>query len=206
MLERSLPTELEATLQGGARVLFRPIRPEDKGRLAEGMRKLSPQSRYRRFFRSVDHLTASELRYLTEVDFVDHFAWIAVLADEVGQPAVGVGRWIRDQERPELAEVAVTVGDAYQNKGLGRTILYLLARSAIEGGVRAFRAYALGSNDAMLAILRDSGATAGKWESGVLEVTVPLPEDGADLERTPAPLLLRSYRPARSARLMSAAP
>lgn len=183
---------VESTLDDGTRLLFRPIRPEDKDRLRIGMSRLSPQSRYRRFFRHIDHLSQRQLVYLTEVDFEDHFAWLVTLPDEPGEPGVAVGRWVRLKEDPEVAEAAITVVDELHGKGIGKTLLWLLARTAIQHGVRSFRAWALGENEPMLAVLRDVGAEFGRWEAGVMEVTVPLPERIEDLEQTPAPLVLRA--------------
>ena len=85
---------VEATLEDGTRLLFRPIRPEDKERLSEGMSRLSPEARYRRFFRHIDYLSRKQLKYLTEVDFENHFAWLVTLPDRPGEPAVAVGRWV----------------------------------------------------------------------------------------------------------------
>lgn len=181
----------ESKLGDGSRVLFRPITPEDKQRLAVGLKRLSDESRYRRFFTYIDHFTENQLRYLTEVDFEDHYAWIAVLTDLDGEPGVGVGRWIRTED-PGLAEAAVTVIDQYQGRGVGKTMLWLLARSAIEKGIKAFRVWTLGENRPMLDMLERLGAIPGGWESGILELRVPLPADLEDLEATPAPLILRA--------------
>jgi adenylate cyclase len=173
-------------------LLFRPIRPDDKERLAEGMSRLSPESRYRRFFRHIDHLSRKQLVYLTEVDFEDHFAWLVTLPDEPGEPGVAVGRWVRLKSDPTTAEGAVTVLDSFHGKGIGKTLLWLLARSAIQHGVRAFRAWTLGQNEPMLGMLKELGARPGRWEAGVMELTVPLPERIEDLDKTPAPLVLRA--------------
>jgi GNAT superfamily N-acetyltransferase len=183
--------EMESTLADGTRVLFRPIRASDKDMLQIGLQQLSPESRYRRFFRHIDHLSEGQLQYLTEVDGHDHVAWIAVLPDAPGSPGIGVGRYIRLKGEPEVAEAAVTVIDSHHNQGLGRTLLRLLARSAIENGVRAFRAWTLGDNHPMMGLLQDLGARPGRWEGGVLELTVPLPSDVEDLDQTPGPLILR---------------
>jgi hypothetical protein len=48
------------------------------------MNRLSEESRYRRFFSPVKELSEKTLAYLTEVDYVDHFAWIAIAMDEPG--------------------------------------------------------------------------------------------------------------------------
>jgi adenylate cyclase len=183
---------VETTLENGPRLLFRHIRPEDKPRLREGMRRLTPETRYRRFFRHIDHLSERQLVYLTEVDFENHFAWLVTLPDEPREPAVAVGRWVRLDAEPDVAEGAVTVADEFHGRGIGKTLLWLLAHSAIEHDVRAFRAWTLGENEPMLGMLRDLGAKPGKWEAGVMEVTVPLPERIEDLAETPAPLVLRA--------------
>jgi GNAT superfamily N-acetyltransferase len=186
------PVEMESTLDDGTRVLFRPISPEDKQRLQQGLQRLSPGSRYMRFFRHVDRFTDRELRYLTEVDMIDHVAWVALLPDEDGQPGIGVARWIRMDEEPALAEGAVTVIDDYQGRGVGSMLLYLAARSALERGIRAFRVYALGDNHKVMDLMRDLGAIAGKWEGGVLELTVPLERSLEELERSAPHMILKA--------------
>jgi len=186
------PIEFESSLKDGTRLHFRRIAPADKGRLVEGFERLSPQSRYMRFFRHIDHLSDAQLDYLTDVDFEDHFAVVATLPDEVGEPICGVGRWVRTTDDPKVAEGAVVVADYLHNQGIGRTLLWLMAGSAIERGVTAFRAWTLGDNHPMLQVLHDMGARAGRWESGVLELLVPLPEDPDEMEKTPAPLVLKA--------------
>ena len=184
-------TSLESALADGRRVLFRPIEPSDKERLQKGLKQLSPESRYRRFFRHIDHFTDQELQYLTEVDGTDHVAWMAILTDEPSEPGVGVARWIRVKNEPDVAEAAVTVVDAFHHKGIGRTLLWIIGRVAIEKGVKYFRAYTMGENSSMLGVLESFGAVPGKWDGGVLELTVPLPTDPDALALTPSPLLLR---------------
>ncbi len=182
----------EAVLDDGTKILFRPIVPEDKALLQEGLTRLSPQSRYLRFFSPIDHFSERQLRYLTEIDYENHFAWVALRADEPVSPGIGVARWVRLQGRPEVAEGAVVVVDDYQGKGIGKTLLWLAAYSAIERGVRAFQMYTLGDNAAVHHLLEDLGARPVSSESGTQEFHVPLPEDPNDLEGTPAPLVLRA--------------
>lgn len=150
--------------------------------------QLSSESRYRRFFRGVDRFSDSELRYLTELDFHDHFAWVAELPDVVGEPIIGIGRWIRIDRAPDVAEAAVTVVDRYQRGGIGRTLLSLMASSALESGIRTFRAWVLGENRPVFRLLRHFDARVGRWESGVAEVAVALPTDCAEPYGALAPL------------------
>jgi GNAT superfamily N-acetyltransferase len=190
---RTMPqVALESRLLDGTPVLYRPIRPDDKGKLQRGLEQLSSESRYRRFFREIERFSDEELRYLTEIDFVDHVAWMALLPNEPGEPGIGVGRWIRLRDEPAAAEAAVTVIDAYQNRGVGKFLLHLLARSAIESGVESFRVWALWNNGPILHLLRALGAVPGKREGGTLELTVPLPPTTEALDATPAPVILKA--------------
>lgn len=187
----------EAALADGTRVLFRPIVPGDKAMLQEGLTRLSEESRYLRFFSSIDHFSERQLRYLTEIDYVNHYAWVAILADSPELPGIGVARWVRLQGRPEIAEGAVVVVDAFQGRGIGKTLLWLAAYSAIERGIRAFQMYTLGDNAKVLRLLEELGAHAVASESGTKEFRVPLPEDPHALEGTPAPLVLRAVAEGR---------
>lgn len=188
----------EAVLSDGRRVVFRPILPEDKAQLQEGLQHLSAESKYMRFFSPIDHFTESQLRYLTEIDYEDHFAWIAVLPDEVGVPGIGVARWIRLKDRPDLAEGAVVVVDEMQGMGIGKTLLWLAGRSAIERGIRAFQVWTLGDNRPVHHLLEDIGARPVQSSAGTQEFLVPLPDDPESLDGTPAPLVLRAVAEGRA--------
>ena len=110
-------------LDNGVAVLIRPIAPEDKAMLAAGMAGLSEQSVYQRFLSPKAELSADELRYLTEVDFRDHVAYVAVLP---GPPdvLVGVGRWIRLRDDPEA--LAERLADAARERGVRRFVATML--------------------------------------------------------------------------------
>lgn len=189
----------EAFLDDGTRILFRPIEPEDKDRLQEGLANLSESTRYLRFFGPIDHFTERQLRYLTEIDYQNHYAWIALLPDEPGSPGVGVARWIRLSDGEELAEGAVVVADDLQGKGIGKTLLWLAARTAIERGVRAFQVWTIGDNNKVHALLEELGAQPAGTDSGVQEYRIPLPSTPEELDGTPAPLVLRAVAEGRLA-------
>jgi acetyltransferase len=132
-------------LDGDVEVLIRPIRPDDKALLAVGMEHLSERSTYQRFLASKRALTAAELRYLTEIDFRDHVAFVAVRPEEP-DVLVGVGRWVRSRSDPEVAEIAFVVADDLQHRGLGTALGEALADAARERGVRRFVATMLPDN------------------------------------------------------------
>jgi len=133
------------SLRDGRRVLVRPIGADDKDLIAWGVAHLSRESSYLRFFSTRNKLSAGELRYLTEVDHVDHEALVAVLADDPSV-LVGVARFVRQTDDHEAAEVAVTIGDEFQGQGAGRELLGLLMDAARERGIRRFVAIMLSEN------------------------------------------------------------
>jgi GNAT superfamily N-acetyltransferase len=180
-------------------VLIRPIRPEDKGLLVDGFSRLSEESRVRRFLAPVAELSDAMLAYLTEVDGVDHFAWIAVHADRPDL-GLGVARYVRLKDEPAVAEAAITIVDEYQARGLGTVLVGLLAARARDNGISSFRAYVLEENAPMLDLLQDLGATAHHDSPGVLAMDVPL--DPGQVPDSTAGRILRAVAarllPARS--------
>ncbi|UGS34123.1 GNAT family N-acetyltransferase [Capillimicrobium parvum] len=127
-------------------LVIRPIRPSDTTLLQQGMQRLSAETRRRRFLAPRSDLSSSELRYLTEVDGCQHYALVAVRADDPGE-LVAVGRWVRLDDRPGTAEIAVVVGDCYQGQGIGRRIGLALADAARARGVTHFTATMLADNE-----------------------------------------------------------
>lgn len=160
---------------------MRPIRADDKTALAEGLGRLSAESRYKRFLRPVTRLNERELAYLTEVDYTDHFAWVAL--DPQGGHGYGVARYVRDPKDPEIAEAAVAVVDDMQGKGLGTILMRLLVATARENEITTFRSWVLGDNREVLGPLERLGARRTP-DQGVLRVEVDLVDvfEGSSLQ------------------------
>jgi GNAT superfamily N-acetyltransferase len=155
-----LPT-IAVTLRDGSVAELRPIHPEDRGLLAEGLSLMSIESRFARFGVGVDHLTRSELDYLTNVDQVGHVAWGAAIDDE---PA-GVGRYVRFSD-PVCADLAVAVVDRFQRRGLGRVLFEALVASARANEVAELCFAVQPFNEAVRRIL--DGLNVALTESGGL--------------------------------------
>jgi GNAT superfamily N-acetyltransferase len=179
------PAAIELTARDGRPVLIRPIAPDDKERLREGFGRLSEESRIRRFLSPVAELTDEQVRHLTEVDYVDHMAWVAVDPSAPALPGIGVARYVRVAGEPTVAEAAVTVVDEYQGQGIGTMLLGALAISARAAGITTFSAYVLEANVPMMEILLGLGADVRHEDGGVLRLDVPLPERPEDLPDTP---------------------
>jgi RimJ/RimL family protein N-acetyltransferase len=141
-------------LPDGAQVVIRPIRAEDKRMLAEGLRQLSPESVQRRFLTPKQSFSRTELRYLTEVDGRDH---VALVAEDPADPVrrlIAVGRFVRLHDDPEAADVAFTVADDWQGRGLGSLLGVHLAHLARNRGIRRFTATMASDNRAARRLMK----------------------------------------------------
>lgn len=151
-----MPRTSGVELRSGDRVRVRPIGPADAPELRRAFEQLSERSRYERFFTGMRTLPDGLLRTLTDVDHVDHEALVAVPSQD---PAtiVGVARFVRDESARSTADLAVTVADDWQGRGLGTCLLRLLSRRASEVGVEHFTVDMLAENRAVLALVHSAG-------------------------------------------------
>ncbi|MFP5332522.1 MAG: N-acetyltransferase family protein [Acidimicrobiia bacterium] len=166
---------VRAITRHGFGVELRPVTPDDKPLLADGFARLSERARYLRFLAPADRLTPAQLAYLSEVDHHDHVAWGALENDA----AVGVGRLVRYEDDPSSADVALTVLDEYQGRGVGRLLIEVLGVCARARGVGQLHFDVLAENAAMLGLLRTLGAI--RTDTGEIVHLV------ADVGRIPAP-------------------
>jgi EmrB/QacA subfamily drug resistance transporter len=159
-------------LRDGSEVVIRQVRSSDAPLLADGFARLGPESRRLRFLRRKDELTPAELRYFTDVDHHDHEALGAL--DHAAGGGVGVARYVRDASDPQSAEIAVTVVDDWQGRGLGAELLAQLSGRARAAGIRRFTALVSADNAAMTALLRRLCADPVHREHGTVEWEIPL--------------------------------
>lgn len=167
-------------LGNGQKIEIRPIVPDDKAALRDGLQRLSPTSRYRRFMAPLKDFSEEQLRYLTEIDYADHMAWVAFALEDKTK-GLGVARYLRNSEDPEVAESAVTVVDSHQNLGLGGLLLRQLACSARKNGIKRFRSYVLRDNAPMLGMLAEYGALITPDSQDMMRVETEIPDDIKDL-------------------------
>jgi GNAT superfamily N-acetyltransferase len=142
----------DATLGDGTLVHLRPIRRDEGPRLLELYDRLSPESLYFRFFAFPDKDRA-KADYLANVDYVNRYALVA----EIAGTLAGVARWERDPADPARAEVAFTVADDAQGRGLGSLLFRRLATLARARGLATFDAEVLPSNEKMRRVFDRSG-------------------------------------------------
>jgi GNAT superfamily N-acetyltransferase len=164
------------TLSDGRVITIRPIKPEDREALHAEFLRLTPESRYRRFFAHLNDLTDGMLTYLTELDGTDHFALVATTdsPDLKSERGVGVARFVRLAEERDAAEAAVIVVDDMQHSGIGRLLSLALVAAALERNVRRFSGEVLASNEPMLEALRTAGAKLAPAGAGTVRFDLPV--------------------------------
>lgn len=167
----------EARLRDGSLAVIWALLPTDREGLRAGYEHLSPESQRHRFLTPMPHLSEALLdRLVDDVDGVDHVAFVLFVIDDdhVGRPA-GVARMIRYPDDPTAADVAVTVSDAFQGRGVASALLAELLRQRPVGVERIVTEVAA-DNPASLAMLRRLGPTTVTRDGGnLLSVTVELP-------------------------------
>lgn len=158
------------TLPTGERLRLRPIRPDDAPRLSEAYERLSQQSAYQRFFTIMRRLPPDWSRLLANVDYQRRFALVLEDLGSSDGRLIGVARYEPTTE-PDTVEIAVTVQDGWQGKGLGTMLLKELLQAAARNGLHRFRAYVLADNRRMLHTLaRHTQVQERRLQGGVVEL------------------------------------
>ena len=147
MNPKSKSQTVEIEIDDGVAEL-RPVLSSDAPLLEEAWMGLSADTRYARFGFGIDHLTNQELKYLTDVDQRRHVAIGALIDGE----AAGIGRYVQ-VEGSDCAEVALTVVDRFQQRGLGRELFKALVAVARHDGVDAFCFEVAPSNEAVKSLI-----------------------------------------------------
>lgn len=161
-------------LADGTPILLRPVLPEDKHYLQDGMARLSADSRYWRFMAPLSELSPEWLSYLTELDYRNHFALGALALNQTPPRGIAIARYVRDAQQPTVAEPAVTVLDAYQGHGLGSLLLGQLIADARNNGITDFHAWLLAENGPMKRLFLKHGARFRNEGDGVLRAEFAL--------------------------------
>ena len=169
-------------LRNGAEITLRAIRPDDEGKLLAAFRQLDPASIYTRFFGIKKDLSAAELKSATNVDFDNVVALVATIGRDESETIIGGGRYVAGAALPgpRSAEVAFTIEEDHQGKGIAGLILKELAEIARSKGLQQLEATVLPRNAPMLAVFRRSDLPmTSRMEDGVVHIILDLPPDRA---------------------------
>jgi GNAT superfamily N-acetyltransferase len=143
----------------GETVTIRPIRINDLEMEQDFIRRLSPAAKHFRFLGGVRELPPRELRRLCEVDGKNSMAFVATVLRDGQELEIGVSRY-SPAAGPNSREIAVTVADEWQHRGLGATLVKHLIDTAKLNGVTRLYSVDLVDNTAMAALAKDLRMTS----------------------------------------------
>ena len=167
MPARAIPDTIWAE---GTMLQVRPIACEDVDRLTRLFGRLSPRSVQLRFFSPIPGMSRAQLIRLVDVDHIRREALVALSNDEI----VAVARYDGREVATE-AEIAVTVEDTWQRRGIGKRLTRRLSTLAVARGYNTFIADILPDNRAALSLVRNlSTETSVRWSDGAYEALIPL--------------------------------
>jgi RimJ/RimL family protein N-acetyltransferase len=143
-MESHQTSAVSAEAGPGPRFSIRPLLRGDRRGLAALFARLSRESRRLRFLSPKPELSERELTFLSNVDHIRHEALVAI--DAVDGSIVGVARYVRWDDRPGAADVAIEVADDLQRSGIGLMLAKALVRRAHENGLTVLTATTLWEN------------------------------------------------------------
>jgi GNAT superfamily N-acetyltransferase len=140
-------------------VTIRPMRLSDAEMESEFVRHLSPAARHYRFLGAVKQLSPEELKRFCDVDGHLSMAFVATVMENGHEIEIGVSRYAPNADG-DVREMAVTVADDWQHRGLGTRLARQLIQHAREHGIKRLYSIDLADNGLMRLLARDLGMTA----------------------------------------------
>ncbi len=153
------PQELEAykTTRSGLKVMLRPVKISDEPLLREFFYSLSETTIYKRFITQRKSMPHDKLQqFFVVIDYRNAMVVLAIQEKGGREIITGVAQY-RGNEGAHTAEVAIMVGDEYQNRGIGTELLSHLTYIAKAQGLLGFSAEVLKENRIMLHLFEKMG-------------------------------------------------
>ena len=171
------PVEMEHTERfRDIEVFFRPTKASDQRLLQEYLYDLSERSVYLRFFQARKAFPHNLAQELVAVDYKEDLGIVGTLGTSDTAPIIATAHWMLEVNE-NMAEVAFSVADEYQGKGIGMHLFHFLMRIARERGIRGFKATVLPGNPAMMRVFQNSGcALHTEYDSGVISISLRFDE------------------------------
>lgn len=174
------PCELETAVTfRGERVFFRPVKAIDESMMQDFFYTLSDRTIYQRYFSALRTMPHQTAQTMTTIDYEQEMAIVGLVGKEGPERIIAVGRYGLVGESSDVAEMAFTVRDDWQNIGIGTFLLQYLAQIGVQHGIGAFTAEILETNGPMLAILEKGAYPVDYvYDEGVYIVTMRLERHG----------------------------
>lgn len=167
------PAEYESheTTAENDRIFIRPVKPEDAPLLVDLFDVLSSKSIYYRFFTPIRELKPDMLARFTQIDYDRQIALVAVDESTNPERILGVARIIGDPDG-KRGEFSVVVGDPWQGKGIGSSLLKRVLKIAESRGFEVVMGLVLKENTNMIAMGKKLGFEIAEDEGGIVELVI----------------------------------
>jgi len=184
------------SIRDGRLLVLRPLGPADAPLMQAFVRRLSPESRRKRFHSAFSELYPSLLAHLTEIDHRERVAFAAVVYDKGAEVMIGEARYAPGIDLPGSSEFALAVADDWQDSGVGTLLMATLLRHARRAGVPSMHGDVLRENEGMLRFASRFGFKTARHPDGewLARVTISLPQPPSAalprpeaIRRAPAP-------------------
>lgn len=161
------PGSIDTALEDATPVCIRRVTPADEMLMREGIERMSPRSRYLRFFSGMRTPPDWVIERLLDADGEKHLAWGAIDLSKQERPAIGAVHAFRDENDPDCAEFSVAIVDDYHGLGLGKLLTATILLDAREEGIRRFHVETLSENHSAASFTRMLGGVG----SGSVDMT-----------------------------------
>ena len=179
----SLAVPVTVPLAQGGSVTLRPGLASDRSALDAGLAAMSRESLRRRFF-SGGMPPAAVIDRLVDLDYVDHFAWVAIDGPDPAGELIGSARFFRSNDDPASAEVSFGVVDHAQRRGIGHVLVEAIGVAAEAAGIRQLTADVLSENGPMRSLLRRPSTRTVSGDPGVVHLEMNTADFGTSLDLT----------------------
>lgn len=172
-------------LRDGTSAIIRLARPEDFDDILVFFRRLSPESRQRRFFSPAKPDPDIVRDLCSNADPTKQLSLVVIrtMHAEGERNIIATASYLGRDRRS--AEFAVAVDDAWQRKGLGTMLLERLAVLAATNGFVRFLALTMADNRPMLDIFHKSGFTLNEGlEDGYVTIDLAVQSSEESVQKT----------------------
>jgi RimJ/RimL family protein N-acetyltransferase len=142
--------------RAGVQMCIRPLRPDDRAREIAFLNGLSDQSRYFRLMTPFKFLPPHLIDRLMDIDYGQRMAFVATVPAGNDEEIVGIARYGETSDAG-IAELGITVSDAWQRTGIARLLITHLLRFAQSRGIHTMTGIVLPENAPMIALARSLG-------------------------------------------------
>jgi len=148
---RPYPTKYikECTMKNGRKILLRPVRPEDEPLINDLFNTFSEETMRFRFFYVIKEISHEMLASYCNIDYSREMTIVAEISENNSKKILGMARLVVEPDG-EKGEIAIVVGDPWQNLGLGTRLLDHIIEVGRDMGLKMIFGEILKENTRML--------------------------------------------------------